>query len=671
MKKNKKFKIGISAKLISMFVTLIAVPILVLGIGSYLISTNILKEQFRASTSSLGNEVNRSINSYLDGLEQSLSVMSTDSNVQAILENADSSQWMLKSFKNYIDNYGDVTNIYLGTKDKSMYIYPQAQLSSDYDPTQAEWYNLAVEKQGLAWTQPYIDKATKKLVISAVVPVYNKSNGNEFIGIIGIDVSLDTLSSKITNIKIGKEGYPIVYGKDGLILIHKNKELVGKPSTVKELEDAVKSEDVKYTEYEFNENGKMKKKLAVINNIERLDWKIVSSIYLSELAEQTHTIFRMILIIGGVLLALAVLISYIFSRTITKPIKLLSGNVEKIKNGDFTIMTKVSSGDEIGMLAESFNVMADNLAKLIKSIQQVSVEVTASAQNLAATSEETSASAEEVARTVEEIAKGASEQASDSERGATLVSNLSEKFIRLTSDSDDMHMSAKDVLETSNTSLKVVEELKLKSKMNNEGTITIEEAIMSLDGNIKHIGDILQTIDSIAEQTNLLALNASIEAARAGEHGKGFAVVADEIRKLAYDSRLSSDQIKEIIVNIQQESENTVSIMQDVKKRADEQTVAVEEVNNSFDLISNAIEKITEKIELIANYVIEMNRDKDSIVESIEGISSVSEETAAASEEVTASMQQQSMAVEEVARAADKLNELSLKLNDEINKFKI
>ena len=667
----KRNTISIKTKLISMFVILIAVPILVLGIGSYLISTNMMKDQFRASTTSLSDEINRSINSYLDGLEQSLKIMSTDSNVQSVLSNADSSEWMLKSFKNYKENYQDVTNIYLGTKDKTMYIYPQAQLSSDYDPTKEDWYNKAIKKKGLVWTQPYIDKATKKMVISAVTPVYNKSNGNEFIGVIGIDVSLETLSSKVTNTKIGKDGYPIVYGKDGLILIHKNKELVGKPSSVKELDDAIRSEGVKYIEYDFNEDGKIRRKLAIINDLERLDWKIVSSIYLSELAEKTSTILRMILVIGAVLLIIAILISYIFSRTITKPIKLLSGNVEKIKNGDFTIMTKVSSSDEIGMLAESFNVMADSLGKLIKNIQQVSVEVTASAQNLAATSEETSASAEEVARTVEEIAKGASEQAADSERGVTLISSLSEKFIRLTSDSDDMHMSAKDALETSNTGLKVVEELKLKTKMNNEGIVTIEEAITSLDGNIKHIDNILQTIDSIAEQTNLLALNASIEAARAGEHGKGFAVVADEIRKLAHDSRLSSDQIKEIIENIQQESKNTVSIMQNVKKRADEQTVAVEEVNDSFNLISNAIEKITGKIELIANYVIEMDRDKDSIVESIEGISSVSEETAAASEEVTASMQQQAMAIEEVARAADKLNELSLKLNDEINKFKI
>lgn len=669
-KKQKKKNvqgISISTKLISMFIILIAVPVLIIGTGSYLISTGLLKQQFIEDTSTLGAEISDSINTYMDGIEQSVMHMATDDNVRNVKTNPDSYSWMMKSFKNYLDSYPNITNIYLGTPQKEMYVQPAAELPAGYDPTSTGWYKLAEEADGLIWTQPYTDTATKKTVISAAVPVYN---GRTQVGVLGIDLSLDTLSEKVTSIKVGENGYPVVYDRNGNIILHKNQDLVGKPSTVKEMINAIIS-GKEFLEYTFNDNGKLIKKYAVINDLERLNWKIVSTINANEISDKTSNILITSAIIAAIVILLAILIAYVVSKSITNPIKLLSKNMEKVKEGDFTTKAAIKAKDEIGILSDSYNVMVDTLASLVKSIQQVSHDVTEAAQNLAATSEQTSASSEQVSRAVEEIAKGASEQATDAEKGASLVSNLSDKFNNLTDNADKMNSSAVDVIDISSTGLKVVEELKEKTELNNEGTQNVEKAIVGLNDSIKHIGDILQTIDAIAEQTNLLALNASIEAARAGEFGRGFAVVADEIRKLAYDSRESSDQIKDIITNVQQESENTVNIMQEVKKRTTEQTGAVTEVNESFGSISKAIEKITGEIKTIAKYVAEMDKDKDEIVIAIESISSVSEETAASSQEVTASMQQQSMAVEEVARAADKLNELSLKLNDEVKKFRI
>jgi len=666
-KTKKKKRTSISFKLIGLFIILIAVPVIIIGTASHLESTGLLIDQFKEDTRTLGGEISDNINTYLDGLESSILFMSTDDNVKQVKTNPDSYIWMLKSFKNYLNSYPEVTNIYLGTPEKEMFVQPATQLPAGFDPTNTGWYKLAVDSDKLIWTQPYIDTATKKSVITAAVPVYND---NTFIGVLGIDVSLETISKKVTQINVGKSGYPVIYDSNATILVHKNPELVGKPSTVQDMVKAIIN-DEEFLEYTFNDDGTLVEKYAVINDLERLNWKIVSTINADEISHKTSAMLINSLTVGAIVIVFAIIIAYFASRSITKPIQQLSTNMEKIKSGDFSNKTVVKSKDEIGVLAESYNVMIDNLASLISSIQKVSYDVNEAAQNLAATSEQASASSDQVARTVEEIAMGASEQASDAEKGASLVSCLADKFTNLKDNADKMNNSAMDVIGISDTGLKVVEELKQKTELNNEGTSDVEKAIINLNDSIKYIGDILQTIDAIAEQTNLLALNASIEAARAGEFGKGFAVVADEIRKLAYDSRESSDQIKDIITNIQKESENTVNIMKEVKVRTTEQTSAVTEVNESFGSISKAIEKITGEIEGIAKYVAEMNNDKDEIVISIESISSVSEETAASSQEVTASMQQQSMAVEEVARAAEKLNELSAELNENINKFRI
>ena len=62
---------------------------------------------------------------------------------------------------------------------------------------------------------------------------------------------------------------------------------------------------------------------------------------------------------------------------------------------------------------------------------------------------------------------------------------------------------------------------------------------------------------------------------------------------------------------------------------------------------------------------------KMRLLNATENIAAVSQQAAAASEEVTASMEQQTIGVEEVAVNAEKLNEFSLNLNSQINKFKI
>lgn len=671
MKSKFKKGIGIKAKLIMMFVVLITIPLLALGTFSYMKSVATLEENLKTSSLQFVKETEDAINNLMKGYEESAIQMSYDPNVQQILTHPESVQWMMQSFKSYMKGHKEVKNIYIGTKNKDMYIYPKANISDSFDPTKRPWYIGATSKKDVIWTEPYIDEDTKELVVSVAMPVYNSFNNKELVGVLAIDLSLDTLSKKMNEIEVGKNGYPVLLNKKNEAMTHKNPELIGLPVPIDEINEAIKEKAEGYIDYEFEENGVNYEKFAVFTKLDKLDWTILVTMHVNEIAEDAHSILYTTLLFGTISLVIVIIISLLFSGGLTKYISKLLGNMEKIKEGDFTVRNDIQTKDEIGRLADGFNLMIEDVGKLIGNVQGLSSEVTMAAQGLAATSEETSASAEEVSRTVEEIAKGATDQASESEKGAALTAHLAESFIMLTNNTEDMLSSANEVADANLKGVNVMKGLQEKTKQNDEATSKIENAIIELDGKTKQIGNILETISSISEQTNLLALNASIEAARAGEHGKGFAVVADEIRKLAEDSRDAADEIKEIVINIQTDSDNTVTIMKEVKERSLEQSHAVNEVNSSFHAISESIDKISGKINSIGEFVTVMNKEKDEIVAAIENISAVSEETAAASEEVSASMQQQSMAVEEVAMAAERLNELSVKLNDEIDKFKI
>ncbi len=671
MKKGLKMKGGISTKLIVVFILLISIPLSIVGGTSYFKATNTIEENMKENSLQMAGQIRSNINNFIKSYEESSIQMSKDPNVQRILIAETAKSFMLKSFQGYEESHADVLGIYLGTKNREMHIYPVVELPSDYDPTQRDWYKKAVEKNEVTWSDPYVDALTGKMVITLSVPIYNTFDNNEFVGVLGIDIDLEQFSNKINALKIGDNGYAVLLDKNVNIITHKEKEMIGKPLEIKEIEEGIQESKEGIIEYKREENNVLKNKMGIFTKIDTLEWTILITMYDDEITKDTKVLFYNTLLIGIIFLIIAIFIAISFSKILTKPINELLGNMGKIKEGDFTVRCNFKNKDEMGKIGDGFNEMLDNVGKLIKNIKDASGEVNLSAQSLAASAQETSASAEEVARTIEEIAKGSSQQAMEAENGAALTSSLADKLNELSDSTEDMLSATKEVIDANDNGVQVIKELKETTKSNNEGTQNVGIAIMELNNKAKDIANILDTISSIADQTNLLALNASIEAARAGEHGKGFAVVADEIRKLAESSSNAASEIKGIVANIQSDSDKTVQIMSELKESATKQSSAVVQVNDSFDVINSSIEKITQKIQSIGAYVHNINTDKDSIVRGIESISAVSEETAAASEEVSASMDQQASAIDEVAKASDMLSGLAMDLNQEISKFKI
>lgn len=671
MKKAKKIKTTIKFKLILMFTLLIIVPLSILGVNSYYKSSNLLKQSLEESSLELTKQINSSIEYYTNAYEESIGQLSKDANTQQITTHPEFSPWMISSFKGFVESHNGVQSVYIGTTDKKFTIYPEQKMPDNYDPTSRPWYKAALSKNATVWTEPYIDASSKKLTISVATPVYNTLNKNELVGVISIDLNLDALSNKISSIKVGQNGYPIVLDSAQKILTDKDKSRIGASIGIPEIEKAISSKKEGYVEYKISENGSNKNKFAAFSKIDKLNWTVLATMYESEIASKTASMLSNTLMIGLGLLAVAILIALTFSNTITNAIRHLLDNINRIKEGDFSVRIINKSEDELAELGNGINSMIESIGSLIKNIQVVSNEVSMSSETLAATSEETNSSAESVTNAIVEIAKGASEQASDAEKGASLTLELSNKLNELGDNTNKVLKSTEEVVEINQKGVKVVQDLQNKNKQNEYSIDKIETAIIELDNKTKNITNILETISSISEQTNLLALNASIEAARAGEAGKGFAVVADEIRKLAEGSNDAVKEINVIVTSIQAESSNTVQIMKEVKQISSEQTHSVNEVNYSFEYIYNSIKSITENIKSVGNFVNQINRDKESIIEAIHNISSVSEETAAASEEVTASMEQQLAAVSQVSSAAEKLSEHALNLNNEISKFKI
>lgn len=688
---------GIRAKLMGSFGALIALSLVVLGFSIYGVATNILEKNLTELSQQMNNQTVLFIDNYLARFSDAMNTVATDTDVLNSLTDPVSQGRMMEEFQNMVDTNKNIMYTYLGAADKGMYMKPDDELPADYDPTQRPWYTGAVAADKVLWTDPYNDASTGQLVTTVAIPV--KNNGT-LLGVLGLDINLDTLSEAMGQTKIAQEGFAFLLDSHNIIMTFpkdpagKDMMMIGKELTQAELLEAIGNKadnEVLKINLDLEQLAQLPKdtdaavvdaaskitfpeigdSFVTVKYLEEYNWTLVSVVKKKELLADTQKFLMSIIITGIVALIIAVIVSWLFARGLTVRINKMLGMLAKAKDGDLTVDMRLSGTDEIGVIGHYLTDTFGQLGGLVREIQVIAGEVTLAAQNLAATSEETSASAEEVARTVNEIARGATEQAHDAEQGVSIAQSLSVKITELNARTKDMIESAKSVIDANESGISSLNGLKEKTRQSDDANTRIEGAITELDKKTQSIEAILDTISAISVQTNLLALNASIEAARAGEHGRGFAVVADEIRKLAEQSSKAADEVRVIVTNIKTDSTKTVVSMKDVRAISQEQSQAVTEVSGSFQTIFESIERISDMIKTISVFVNDLGADKNSIVQAIENISAVSEETAAASEEVSASMDQQSTAVDEVARAAERLNEISVDLSHKIAKFKV
>ena len=406
---------------------------------------------------------------------------------------------------------------------------------------------------------------------------------------------------------------------------------------------------------------------------------------------------------------------------ISKPIYSLKDAANKVAEGNNDIEVEVDTDDEIGHLADSFNIMvknikqanddlinekagiekkveiavkeseeqkkylADSVSKILHQMEKFSqgdltvnlrseregddIALLCEGFNKSVTNirdmilqvgeavQATASASAQISSSTEEMAAGAQEQKIQSAEVASAVEEMSKTIVETTQNAG---MASEKSEQAGEIALNGGNDVRSTIEGMNRIAEVVKnsaEIVKELGKNSNEIGEIVQVINDIADQTNLLALNAAIEAARAGEQGRGFAVVADEVRKLAERTTKATKEIANMIKTIQNDTTGAVTAIEKGTQEVEKGKLLAGNAGETLNKIISSSSEVVDVINQVAAASEQQSRAAEQISKNIEGINNVTHETA--------------LGIQQVAQAAEDLNRLTENLQDLVNRFKV
>ncbi|VXC18516.1 conserved hypothetical protein [Pseudomonas sp. 8AS] len=320
----------------------------------------------------------------------------------------------------------------------------------------------------------------------------------------------------------------------------------------------------------------------------------------------------------GSLVAYAV--GSVLVRSISRINRMLQDMAEG--EGDLTRRLPVQGRDELGRLAESFNIFIEKIRRTVVEVAQASGQL---AQ-----------------------ASGGLEQAADSAHRQ--VASQRDENSLIASAVTEMAASAQEVVNAAGQGEMLSREARRAASSGQECVQASRAAMQGLVGRIERlagvidllgadsesIGSVLEVIVAIAEQTNLLALNAAIEAARAGEAGRGFAVVADEVRSLAQRTQQSTAQIRAIIEALQGRTRESMLTMADSRQAMELASSSAQTTDAALQSIIGAVDAIDGNIQHITQAASEQARVAEEVGTGVVRLGSLTQDSVTTMEQTHA-----------------------------------
>ena len=373
-------------------------------------------------------------------------------------------------------------------------------------------------------------------------------------------------------------------------------------------------------------------------------------------------------------IVIGLLIAFVISRAVSKPLGRFAGLVERAEGGDLT-MTAADLGyesrDEVGQLGAAFVKMISAQRAAMRDVLETVAQSATSAADILDSSQKNLDFANSVKSSVDHLVSLMEQNSSSLEESNAGTEEMSAASMTSAQAATDCAEFISNMTQVSGHAVDMVQETITNMDELQHKTEESGKKLQELVDSVEKIGEFVGVITSIADQTNLLALNAAIEAARAGEAGRGFAVVAEEVRKLAEDSGRAASNVRGLIETLQNgaqatktsSDETAVLLVQTVEKAGEAKTSLAEAMGQ--------IDKANDRIQNIAAVAEEQAASSREIAAGIDSVTKATTEILEDLEQIKDTMDKTTDVAERAATGADEQAQLAGHMKDALSVFKV
>lgn len=469
--------------------------------------------------------------------------------------------------------------------------------------------------------------------------------------------------------------YAYLVSPDKTMIYHPTAEKVGQPvenevvkGVVERIENGESVESA-VTEYMF----KGEPKFAGYYVPENESYVMVISADKSDVYAPITTLQKELIRNAAGLLVLAVVVTFIISYLILISLKKTSESITLLAEGHTDLQfsyRKINHGDEVMKLAVAMNGFIQKFREILSAINQNAkscLDITESVHGHVNTADQAAVG---INQAIDEIANGATEMAGSIETIVQEMSGMGEAINKVTEDTNNCYRLSGDVEQATHESQKALHDLIKDNQTSSENAHSIVKGVQNIIDVSQNIKTVTELIEEIAVQTNLLALNASIEAAHAGEAGKGFAVVAEEIKNLAAQSAEHVVTITDIVNNIIAAAEENNQYAEQINSSITVEQETLDSVVNNFSIMQEKLARAMESVHACTEATGELQKHKEEVLNTISGLSAISEENAASTQETAASISVLREDIGSISSEMERLNQASIMLEETLDFFK-
>ncbi len=372
MKRIKQYFSSIRMHMILFFSVLVLLALITFLIFSISYTQKSILENSNEYTKQLVDYVNQDINSYISYMENISTVVMNDQDVYDYLfksDLTDEDENLLKSrirdqFRTILSSRTDIYNIGILSGDER-YLINDGQTMNEYSQKdKMSWYLETVEQTGeLVLSSSHVQDLIKdnyKWVVTLSSTLQNpKKSGTD--GLFFIDLNYYDIDELCSSINLGKKGYIYIIDSNGEIIYHPQQQLI-----LSEIRNEVIDEILEHPKETFQLDYQGETKLYTTSHSDKTGWTVVGVSYMSDLMKNETRIKKTYWEITALLILVAVVLAFIFSRMITLPIKQLQMTMEQAQEGNLMPVMIQASESEIISLNHSFNRMTEQIKQLME-----------------------------------------------------------------------------------------------------------------------------------------------------------------------------------------------------------------------------------------------------------------------------------------------------------------